>query len=205
MNKKDHWEQVYTTKPPERLGWYKPRLDTPLAWIRELGLAPDAPLIDIGSGVSSLVDDLLADGYRDVTVLDISATALASLISRLGEKAAAVTCLNGDITVIDLSVDHYELWHDRAVLHFLTEPADRRAYRDTMIEALRPGGRAIVGAFAPEAPAKCSGLPVHRYDLDAMLEFFGADFELERHAKELHVTPGGVEQMYLYCQFRKAG
>lgn len=203
MNKREHWEQVYTTKQPERLGWFKPRLETSLAWIRELDLALDAPIIDVGVGVSSLVDDLLADGYRSITVLDISDTALASLKSRLGKRSEIVTWLHGDITTVDLPLDHYNLWHDRAVLHFLIEREDQRKYRDKLVAALKPGGYAIIGVFSPAAPPRCSGLPVQRYDVDAMLALFGADLELERHHEELHVTPGGVEQMYLYCQFRK--
>jgi SAM-dependent methyltransferase len=201
MKTKDHWENVYTTKEPRRLGWYKPQLQTSLGWIRETGLVLDASIIDVGTGVSSLVDDLLATGYDNITALDISDAALASLKSRLGDQARTVNWLSGDVTTAELPAGAYDLWHDRAVLHFLTESEDRRKYRGQVLKALKPGGHVIIGVFAPEAPPRCSGLPVHRYDLDAMVEFFGAEFELEHYQKELHVTPGGVEQMYLYCQF----
>jgi SAM-dependent methyltransferase len=204
MCKKNHWEQVYATKAPERLGWYKPRLHTSLSWIETLGLTEDAPIIDVGGGASTLVDDLLGAGYRSITVLDISENALSSVKSRLGKKAERVTWLVDDITSIELPAHHYELWHDRAVFHFLIEPDQQRKYRDSLLKALKPGGHLIIGTFAPEAPPVCSGLSVQRYELQQLVDTLGAGFELLNHLKKLHVTPGGVEQMYLYCHFRRA-
>lgn len=201
MGRREHWEQVYSSKPSERLGWYKPRLQTSLEWISALGLDRGAPLIDVGGGASTLVDDLLDQGYTAITVLDLAEPALELIKARLGERRTAVTWLCGDITELLLPGNAFELWHDRAVFHFLTEPEDRERYRENLCRALRPGGHVIIGAFAPEAPAKCSGLPVQRYDLDALRETLGSEFALRRHKKELHVTPGGVEQMYLYCEF----
>ena len=196
---------VYSSKPPDRLGWYKPRLQTSLKWIKTLGLEPDAAIIDVGGGASTLIDDLLDDGYTSITVLDIAEPALALLKERLGDKSAAVNWVCGDITkVVELPENAFALWHDRAVFHFLTETTDRERYRDNLCRALRPGGRLIIGTFAPEAPPKCSGLPVQRYDLELLRETLGGEFELQRHQKEMHVTPGGVEQMYLYCDFRFA-
>jgi SAM-dependent methyltransferase len=112
--------------------------------------------------------------------------------------------LSGDITNYRLPANQFDLWHDRAVLHFLVDPPDRDGYLDNLRRALRPGGHAIIGLFAPEAPPKCSGLPVQRYEHDTLAETLGHEFELQQHHKEMHVTPGGVEQMYLYCQFRKS-
>jgi SAM-dependent methyltransferase len=202
MSRRAHWEQVYTGKPSDRLGWYRPRLETPLEWIRDLDLGPGAAIIDVGGGASTLVDHLLDDGHSSVTVLDIAAPALDLVKARLGDRSALVTWLCGDITDVELAQDAYDLWHDRAVFHFLTEPDDRRRYRQNLGRALRPGGYLIVGVFAPEAPPRCSGLPVQRYDLEQLLDELGQDFTLLRQQKELHVTPGGVEQMYLYCQFQ---
>ncbi|MBM2830693.1 MAG: methyltransferase [Gammaproteobacteria bacterium] len=202
MNLKNHWERAYSTKPAERLGWYKPHLQTSLTWIKELGLRMDAPILDVGGGASTLVDDLLVEGYQSITVLDISEKALSSVRARLGERAELITWLEGDITSVDLPARHYELWHDRAVFHFLTEPEQQRQYRDQLLRALKPGGHFIIATFAPQAPPRCSGLPVQRYSLEQLESTLGKEFELMRNHKELHITPGGVEQMYLYCQYR---
>ncbi len=201
MSRKEHWENVYASKPSNRLGWYKPRLQTSLEWIAALRLDRGAPIIDVGAGASTLIDDLLAEGFSAITVLDIAEPALALLKTRLGDKAAEVNWLCGDITSIELPEDAFALWHDRAVFHFLTEAPDRERYREQLIRALRPDGHLIIGTFAPEAPPKCSGLPVQRYDPDLLSETLGDEFKLQRHQKEMHVTPGGVEQMYLYCEF----
>jgi SAM-dependent methyltransferase len=205
MSQKDHWEKVYSTKSTQKLGWYKPHLQTSLSWIRGLNLAVDAPVIDVGGGASTLVDDLLEAGYRSITVLDISEKAASSVKARLGKKAELVTWLEGDITSVDLPTHYYELWHDRAVFHFLTEHEQQRKYRDNLLRALKPGGHLIISTFAPEAPAKCSGLPVQRYSPEQLENTVGGEFELKHHLKELHITPGGVEQMYLYCQFHRTG
>lgn len=203
MSQKEYWEQVYSTKPMEKMGWYEPHLRTSLSWIEELGLAEDAPIIDVGGGASTLVDDLLRAGYRSITVLDISEKALSTAKARLGEKAGLVQWLQGDIASVELPTNHYDLWHDRAVFHFLMEPEQQRMYFETLLEALKPGGHLILGTFSPEAPPRCSGLPVQRYSMEELMNSVGAQFELSRHHKELHITPGGVEQMYLYCHFRR--
>jgi ubiquinone/menaquinone biosynthesis C-methylase UbiE len=203
MNQKDHWEQTYSSKPSESLGWYEPHLKTSLSWIEALKLAPGAQIIDIGGGASTLVDDLLEAGYQSISVLDISENALASARSRLGEKAQSVNWVTGDISDVDLPAQHFDLWHDRAVFHFLTRPEQQRQYRDSLLRTLKPGGHLIIGTFSPEAPPKCSGLPVQRYDLELLQSTLGDEFELIRRDKEMHTTPGGVEQMYLYCYFQK--
>ena len=199
---KQHWQNVYATRAPGRVGWFKPHLDTSLDWIQGLELDTDAPIIDVGGGVSTLVDDLLHAGYRDLTVLDIAESALEQSKTRLGRQAGTVDWVVADITRAALPKDHFALWHDRAVFHFLTAIEDQQAYRDQLVSALQPGGYLLIGAFAPEAPPTCSGLPVQRYDVDDMAGTLGAGFELLRHHKEMHVTPGGVEQMYLYALFR---
>jgi SAM-dependent methyltransferase len=205
MSRREHWEQVYSGKPPDRLGWYKPRLQTSLTWIDAMKLGPDAPIIDVGAGASTLVDDLLGRGHSHITLLDIAAPALDLIKARLGERGEDLTWLCGDVTDVELPADAYLLWHDRAVFHFLTEPADRARYLENLSRSLRPGGHVILGTFAPEAPPMCSGLPVQRYDLDLLQETLGDNYRCLRNQNELHVTPGGVEQMYLYCQFRREG
>ena len=204
MERKKHWEQVYATKSPDRVGWYKPRLETSLEWIGALQLGADAPIIDIGGGASTLVDDMLDAGYRDLTVLDIAESALRQSRARLGDRAERVDWIVGDVTEIVLPSQHFALWHDRAVYHFLVEARDRRRYREQALSTLRPGGYLLIGVFAPEAPPTCSGLPVERWDRERLAVELGAGFELLLHHKELHVTPGGVEQMYSYALFQRA-
>lgn len=203
MGRQQHWEQVYSSKPSDRLGWYKPRLQTSLDWITALAPDPQEPIIDVGGGASTLVDDLLDRGYTDITVLDLAGPALDLIKARLGERGSAVAWLCGDITEIELEENAYQLWHDRAVFHFLTEADDRERYLANLRKALRPGGYLVIGTFAPEAPPKCSGLPVQRYDVDLLRKTLGDEFLLQRNQKEMHVTPGGVQQMYLYCEFRR--
>ena len=203
MSPKEHWEQVYSSKPTEELGWFAPHLQTSLSWITEIGMSLEAPIIDVGGGASTLVDDLLDAGYRSITVLDISRQALSLAKTRLTNNADAVSWIVGDVTATDLPVAHFDLWHDRAVFHFLTEPEQQRKYRDQLLKALKPEGHLIIGTFAQEAPPKCSGLPVQRYSSERLESTLGDEFELQRQRNELHVTPGGVEQIYLYCQFRR--
>jgi len=203
MNHNKHWEQIYSSNQTEALGWYTHHLQTSLSWIQELDLDANAPIIDVGGGASTLVDDLLEADHRSITVVDISDKALSLARARLGGKAKLVKWLEGNITSLDLPTQYYELWHDRAVFHFLTEAGQQDKYRDRLLSALKPGGHLIIGTFTTEAPPKCSGLPVQRYNQEQLANILGKEFELNRHNKELHITPGGVEQMYLYCRFRK--
>ena len=205
MPQRNHWEENYSSKSADQLGWYTPHLQTSLHWIKQLALAADTPIIDVGGGKSTLVDDLLNLGFRSISVLDLSENALSAVKTRLGKTCELVTWLCGDIITVNLPKQFYGLWHDRAVFHFLTDLEQQQIYRRKLHHALTPGGHFIIGAFAPEAPPKCSGLPVHRYSLDQLQEFMGKEFELMQQKKELHITPGGVEQMYLYCHFRKTG
>ena len=203
-NDRHHWEQAYRDKPPERQGWYAPELTTSVSWIRSLRLPPSAPVIDVGGGASTLVDSLLGDGYESVTVLDIASAALHAAKARLGASATDASWVNGDIRTVALRAAYYAVWHDRAAFHFLTDESDQDIYRRQLLHALAPGGHVIIGAFAPAAPPKCSGLPVRRYSVQALQSAFGKRFKLVRHQTQLHVTPGGIEQMYLYCHFQLA-
>lgn len=203
MNQRDHWNSIYTKNPAEKVGWYKPHLDLSLKWIREIGVPKDAAVIDIGGGASTLVDDLLDEGYKFLTVLDISEKALLLNKTRLGDRADQISWIEGDINSIDLPANQYDLWHDRAVFHFLTTSEKQILYKANLKKALRPGGHLIIGTFSPEAPPTCSGLPVQRYSADDLQEVLGDQFELIRCEKSLHITPGGVEQMYLYGAFVK--
>ena len=203
MKRQDHWQHVYTTRATDEVGWYAPRLQTSIDWITKLGLSADSPIIDVGCGASTLVDDLLNAGYQSITALDISEQALSLAREQLSSESDLVTWLTADITTVELPAQEYELWHDRAVFHFLTEPEDRNSYRKNLLAALKPNGHVIIGTFAPEAPPKCSGLPVQRYSQQQLVDELGPEFALVNHLKEIHVTPGGIEQMYQYCQFRR--
>jgi len=201
-DKREHWDHVYETKRPDAVSWYRKHLDTSLRLIERSALGLDAAIIDVGGGESTLVDDLLDRGYRNVTVLDISDTALRVTRERLGDRASLVQWLEADVARTELPVHAYDVWHDRAVFHFLTEAADRVAYVRNVARAVKPGGLVIVATFGPEGPLQCSGLPVVRYDADRLHDEFGARFELEEHLTEIHETPLGNRQQFVYCYCR---
>lgn len=203
MNHETHWQKVYTTKAPEHVSWFQPRPDRALRFIAAAALAPEAPIIDVGAGASRLVDALLALGYRDITLLDVSAAALAATRARLGARGDTVTYVTGDITRVTLPQARYLLWHDRAVFHFLTAPADRAAYLATLRHALAPQGQVVIATFAEDGPERCSGLPVCRYSAAALAAEFGADFALCADERERHPTPFGTTQWFTYCRFRR--
>jgi 2-polyprenyl-3-methyl-5-hydroxy-6-metoxy-1,4-benzoquinol methylase len=203
MNRKNHWERVYSGKPSAELGWYQPRLQTSMAWIEDLSSGADTPIIDVGGGASTLVDSLSDAGFRSVTVLDISENALSSARARLTNNADMVEWLNADITEADLPRHQYQVWHDRAAFHFLTKAGQQRKYRNRLLQALKPDGHLIIGTFALEAPPTCSGLPVQRYNPGQLSDAIGEAFELVRHQKEQHFTPRGIKQTYLYCHFHR--
>ena len=200
---KHHWNNVYSTKPTDRVGWYTPHLDTSLSLIKELKLDPNDAVIDVGGGASTLVDDLLAAGYSDITVLDLSTEAIQLVQGRLGERAGSVTWITGDVAEAALPANHYRVWHDRAVFHFLVRHEERDRYKRILLKSLRRDGYFVVGAFAPEAPPRCSGLPVQRYSAETLSQFFAGEFELQQQRDQLHVTPSGVEQPYVYCLFKR--
>jgi SAM-dependent methyltransferase len=199
MEMKSHWEQVYQSKPVDSVSWYQPHALRSLELIRRVALDPAARVLDVGAGASTLVDDLLDAGMRCVSVLDISAAALQVARSRLGPRATRVHWIEGDITSVELSPASVDVWHDRAVFHFLTDPEGRAAYVQQVRRAVRPGGNVIVAAFSPDGPPRCSGLPVVRYAPGALHAEFGDAFELVRHEVENHRTPSGVIQHFVYC------
>ncbi len=203
MNSKSHWQNVYTTRQADQLGWYAPHLTTSLKLIRSTGVPDNARIIDIGGGASTLVDDLLESGFVDITVVDLAIGALDQARARLGDRAPDVQWIEADITKVRLPTNAYDIWHDRAVFHFLTEPEARARYVRQMQDALKPGGHIIIATFAPEAPPKCSGLSVQRYAVEELHHVLGHALVCVERSNEVHVTPGGISQMYLYCHFRK--
>lgn len=202
MDSQTHWEKIYTEKAPDAVSWYRPHLEKSLALIKQVAADRSAAIIDVGSGESTLVDDLLAAGYENVTVLDISQTAIEANQKRLGALCDRVRWLVADITQVELESFAYDVWHDRAVFHFLTAESDRAAYVSQVAKAVRHGGHVIVSTFGPEGPTNCSGLNVVRYDADSLHREFGAHFRLLGSSKELHRTPLGTIQQFLYCYCR---
>ncbi|MBL8058862.1 MAG: class I SAM-dependent methyltransferase [Anaerolineales bacterium] len=204
MNMKTHWENIYQTKAPTQVSWFQAHPQVSLSLIQRTQVQPTEPIIDIGGGAATLVDDLLANGYQAVTVLDLSAQALRLARQRLGPLAERVTWLEADITTVELPAQTYSVWHDRAVFHFLTQPADRQRYVTAVRQAVRPGGFVIVATFAPDGPPRCSGLDVVRYSPESLHSEFGRGFELIDSARETHHTPAGGEQQFMYCFCRRS-
>ncbi|MDH3579382.1 MAG: class I SAM-dependent methyltransferase [Hyphomicrobiales bacterium] len=201
--RREHWNAAYASSAPDRVSWYQQTPTLALELIAGCDLAPDAAIVDVGGGASTLVDALLAAGYRNVSVLDVAATALSAARERLGDRASAVTWLEADITRWRPQ-SAYDLWHDRAVFHFLTRAADRAAYTEALEAALAPGGHAIIATFAPDGPEQCSGLPVERYSAESLAQELGPGFALAEVRHETHVTPGGGAQAFIYCRFVRA-
>ena len=198
VDHQQHWEGVYSSKASDQVSWFQPHAESSLRLIRNCA-NQQAHIIDVGGGASTLVDGLLDAGYRHVSVLDLAESALAASRKRLGERAQLVQWIAADITQADLPAAHYDVWHDRAVFHFLTDPADRARYVAQVLKSVKPGGHVIVAAFGPEGPLQCSGLDVMRYAPDALHAEFGAPFRLLGHETEIHHTPAGKEQEFVYC------
>jgi ubiquinone/menaquinone biosynthesis C-methylase UbiE len=195
----NHWESVYLNKAADQVSWFQPHARKSLELIERVGSGGACRVIDVGAGASTLVDDLLQRPGFDVSVLDISAAALAVAQERLGGQADRVEWLTGDITQVSLPQGRFDVWHDRAVFHFLTDAQQRAAYVAQVRRAVRPGGHVIVAAFGPDGPTQCSGLPVMRYAPQALHAEFGGAFELVEHSRELHHTPAGGAQQFVYC------
>lgn len=204
MDRRAHWEQVYEEKAPDAVSWFQPRPETSLALVSQLGLARDAALIDVGGGASNLVDHLLDAGFTDLTVLDLSGRALAHARARLGERAHRVRWVEADVTTASFERT-FQLWHDRAVFHFLVDAQDRARYRERLTAAVAPGGHAIVATFAEDGPERCSGLPVVRYAPEALAHELGEAFTLQASHRELHRTPAGRDQSFVYCVLGRDG
>jgi cyclopropane fatty-acyl-phospholipid synthase-like methyltransferase len=198
----NHWNSVYATRRVHEVSWYQIRPDTSLHLIAGLGIQADDAIIDIGGGASSLVDHLLDQGFGKLTVLDISDSALNAVKERLGARAATVRWLTGDITRMQ-PPGPFQLWHDRAVFHFLTTEDERRAYLAALSVALPQGSHAIMATFAEDGPERCSNLPVCRYSPELLAAELGPDFALVESLRETHVTPAQGEQKFIYCCFRR--
>jgi len=198
----EHWEQVYQRKRSNEVSWYRPHLDRSLEFIARSPAGTNASVIDVGGGASTLVDDLLARGYGNVTVVDLSARALEVARKRLGDAGTRVHWLVGDITTLPLQEHAYDVWHDRAVFHFLTTAEEREAYVAAVRRAVKPGGLVLVATFGPEGPLKCSGLDVRRYSAEGLHAEFGDDFVKIDELVEVHHTPAGGTQQFVYCLCR---
>jgi SAM-dependent methyltransferase len=202
MDAGSHWEKIYRTKAPDAVSWYRSHLDRSIELIESAAPGRSARIIDIGGGESTLVDDLLGRGYPNLTVMDISQTALDVTRARVGERGKGVQWVCADITRADLPAQAYDVWHDRAVFHFLVQQEQRNAYVRLAVRAVKPGGHIIVSTFGPEGPTKCSGLDAVRYDAESLHGEFGKRFRLVQSSKELHQTPFGTTQQFLYCYCR---
>ncbi|MBK5188377.1 MAG: class I SAM-dependent methyltransferase [Gemmatimonadaceae bacterium] len=199
---KSHWEHVYRSKSADQVSWFEPVAAISFEWIREVAPALDSAIIDVGGGASRLADGLLAAGYARVIVLDLSAAALLQAQRRLGSAASAVEWREADILGADLPAAAYDVWHDRAVFHFLTDAADRTRYVAQLRRAVRAGGHVIMATFAEHGPRRCSGLDVSRYSPAALQRELGADFRLVESLQHEHRTPAGASQAFTYCLFR---
>jgi SAM-dependent methyltransferase len=199
MDRKQYWEGIYSKKAPEEVSWFQEHANRSLDLIRRTGFGKDVAIIDVGGGASTLVDDLVTEGYTNVTVLDVSAAALDVARGRLGGLEQTVHWMCGDITRASFPMHSLDIWHDRAVFHFLTDPVDRRAYVEQVVWSVRPGGYVIVATFGEHGPTTCSGLPVVRYNAESLHSEFGGTFVLLEHEEEIHHTPAGKSQQFIYC------
>lgn len=199
----EHWNRVYSEKDPSSVSWFQPEPEPSLRALDRFGAKATSSLIDVGGGASNLVDVLLEQGWRDVTVLDVAASALDRAKARLGDAANHVVWEVADVTTWHPS-RRYNVWHDRAVFHFLVQAEQRTAYREALTEGLAPGGLLIMATFALDGPERCSGLPVERYDAERLASELGPSFELLEAWREEHVTPWGATQAFTWCAFRSS-
>jgi hypothetical protein len=196
-----HWENVYEGSSPDAVSWYEPEPVVSLELVDVLGVAPESAVIDIGGGASFLVDRLLARGFADLTVLDISDAGLRSSCQRV-DNDPRVTWITADLLSWE-PTRHYDLWHDRATFHFLSG-AEVDAYRTVLRRAVAPGGSVIMATFAPDGPEQCSGLPVTRYGADELGAVLGSGFKVVEHRGEVHTTPFGTVQPFTWIAARRS-
>jgi SAM-dependent methyltransferase len=201
-DRRAHWEAIYSSKPFESCSWYQPVPWSSLNRIAAMNLPKNAPLLDVGGGDSFLVDHLLEDGYTDLTVLDISSMAIERAQQRLGEKADRVHWMVRDVTSF-LPERTYELWHDRAAFHFLTSAEDREDYLRALLSATTDGSKAIVATFSTNGPTTCSGTVIQRHDEASLAQTFAPDWKPAEIALQLHTTPTGGEQEFLFGVFER--
>ncbi len=202
MDSKGHWEGIYRTKAFHEVSWFQQEARVSLDLIQRVAPDSTAAILDVGGGASILVDSLLGVGYEHVSVLDLSSMALEQAQNRLGPRAAGVRWLETDVLIAALPRAGFDVWHDRAVFHFLTAESDRARYVAQVRQTLRPGGHVLVATFAHDGPRKCSGLPVARYTPDALHREFGSGFRLLESVREEHVTPTGARQAFVFCLCR---
>jgi 2-polyprenyl-3-methyl-5-hydroxy-6-metoxy-1,4-benzoquinol methylase len=201
MNRKDHWEKVYQTKKLTEVSWYEPVPETSMQIINNLKLAKDAAIIDVGGGDSLLADYLIALGYTNITVLDISCLAIQRAKKRLGEKAGLVNWIVSDILLFD-SVLKYNVWHDRATFHFLTDRTEQQIYLQKLQRNLFPNADILLSTFAKEGPEKCSGLQVQQHSEQTLTELLGTYFKKKGCFIKQHITPINTKQQFIYCSFQ---
>jgi SAM-dependent methyltransferase len=198
-----HWNAVYRAKRTDQMSWYQPLPTRSIELLLRNGATEESEIIDVGAGDATLVDALLERGFRHVTVLDISGTALERAQARLGARADGVTWIEADIRDAELPAGAFDVWHDRAVFHFLTRQDDRDRYVAQLASALRHGGILIMATFALEGPPQCSGLATMRYDASGVERALGHDFVLRESVTDVHRTPAGVEQAFTYAAFTR--
>lgn len=202
MNREAHWDAVFSRKSPGQLTWYQAEPEVSLSLIRKTGVGPEARILDVGCGTSSLLGRLLDEGYRSLSGLDVSGKALALARSLLAKRGSQVAWHQADLTRFDPPTT-WDLWHDRAVFHFLTDPGDQEAYRNALERALAPKGHVIIGGFAPDGPTKCSGLDVVRHSRESLAAVLGDLYEWRDSVEEIHSTPRGGTQAFLYLWFQR--
>lgn len=203
MDHQAHWEKVFTTRQSSEVSWYQATPVRSIELLREAGANPSSDIIDVGGGDSTLVDAVVSGDLGHITVLDISAAALDRARARLASRACEVTWLHADVTRVDLPERAFDVWHDRAVFHFLTTPVERARYIATATASLRPGGFLLIATFAADGPTRCSGLEVARYSVGELVQEFGDDFVLRRDGADVHRTPAGVEQRFTVAMFER--
>ena len=202
MDKTAHWDSLYQGTSPDQLSWYQAEPEPSLSMIRRY-VAPAASIIDVGGGASRLVDGLLSAGYQRITVLDLSPAALAIDRARLARSSSRITWIEGDILSVSLPSEEFELWHDRAVFHFLTGAPERGRYVQQLRRALTKAGHVLIATFAPDGPPRCSGLDVVRYSPEQLHAELGPEFRIVDSVRHEHQTPGGRMQAFTYCLFRR--
>jgi SAM-dependent methyltransferase len=202
MERKEHWENVFSTKTEKEVSWYQQYPQTSVDFIKALQLPLEAKIIDIGGGDSYLMDALLDLGYTNLTLLDISAKAIERIKSRLGDKASKITFIVSDILDFEPTAQ-YDFWHDRACFHFLTQAIDVEQYSKIVSQAVANEGKLFIGTFSDEGPKKCSGLEISQYNMESLRFVFEEDFELSGCFAEAHQTPFDSTQHFLFCGFKR--
>jgi SAM-dependent methyltransferase len=200
--RKEHWEELYSRKKYDTVTWFQPVPNESLRLIKDLNLPKDFKIIDVGAGASCLVDCLLDEGFSDITLVDLSENAFTQSKKRLGERAKQVKWKVADITQADFD-ERFDLWHDRAAFHFLTDEAHQQDYLSSLLEATKVGSCIVISTFAEDGPLKCSNLEIVRYAEEDLMKFFDKNFELIAFEKELHISPGGMEQKFNYWVFKR--